>query len=173
MKDAQYWIDALGLEPLPEEGGWYREVYRSAESIPADALPDRFDGPRCFATQIYYLLGSDEFSAFHRIRQDETWHFYEGSPLTLHTLGPEGTYAQVCLGRDVPDEQFQFTVPAGTYFAATVDHAANAGEAATYALVGCTVAPGFEFADFEAPPRADLLAQYPEHAAIIHRLTRG
>ena len=167
MKDARYWIDALDLEPLPEEGGWYREVYRSAESIPADALPERFDGPRCFATQIYYLLGSDEYSAFHRVQQDETWHFYEGSPLTLYTLAPDGTYAQVCLGRTFPDEQFQFTVPAGTYFAAEV------ADGGSYALVGCTVAPGFEFADFEAPSRADLVAQFPEHEATIRLLTRA
>jgi predicted cupin superfamily sugar epimerase len=166
-QNTQYWIETLGLEPLPEEGGWYREVYRAAESIPADGLPERFDGPRTFATSIYYLLPSDDFSAFHRIRQDETWHFYDGHPLTLHTLAPDGTHAQIRLGRDAPDEQFQFTVPAGTYFAATVE----AEDA--YALVGCTVAPGFEFVDFEAPPRVDLLAQFPEHEAIVRRLTRA
>ena len=167
MKDARYWIDALDLEPLPEEGGWYREVYRAAESIPADALPARFDGPRCFATQIYYLLPGDDISAFHRVRQDETWHFYEGDPLTLHTLDAEGTYARQRLGRAFPDAHFQLTVPAGVLFAATVE------APGAFALVGCTVAPGFEFADFEAPPRADLLAQYPEHAAVIRRLTRA
>ncbi len=166
MKDAQYWIDALGLEPLPEEGGWYREVYRAAESIPAAGLPERFTTPRTFATSIYYLLPGDDFSAFHRVRQDETWHFYEGSPLTLHTLDATG-YARQRLGRAFPDAQFQITVPAGTYFAATVD------DPAAFSLVGCTVAPGFEFADFEAPPRAVLLAQYPEHEAIIRRLTRA
>ena len=173
MKDAQYWIDALGLEFLPEEGGWYREVYRAAESVPADGLPARFAGPRTFVTSIYYLLPSDDFSAFHRIRQDETWHFYDGHPLTLHTLTPDGTFAQVRLGRNVPDEQFQFTVPAGVLFAATVDPLADARQEDAYALVGCTVAPGFEFIDFEAPPRADLLAQYPEHEAVIQRLTRA
>ena len=167
MKDARYWIDALGLEPLPEEGGWYREVYRAAESIPADGLPERFDGPRTFATSIYYLLPGDDFSAFHRVRQDETWHFYEGSPLTLHTLDAAGTYERLRLGRAFPDQQFQITIPGGTYFAATVD------DPAAFALVGCTVAPGFEFADFEAPSRAALLTQYPEHEALIQRLTRA
>ncbi|MEM1042471.1 MAG: cupin domain-containing protein [Bacteroidota bacterium] len=146
-------MDTLGLEPPPEEGGWYREVYRAAESIPTDGLLQRFDGPSTFATSIYYLLPGDEVSAFHRVRQDETWHFCEGSPLTLHTLGAAGTYAQLHLGRAVPDQQFQITIPGGTFFAATVD------DPAAFAPVGCTVAPGFEFADFEAPSRAAPLAQ--------------
>lgn len=167
MTDAQGWIQALGLVPLPEEGGWYREVYRSAETIPERGLPERFPGPRCFSTSIYYLLHSDEYSAFHRIRQDELWHFYTGSPLIVHTLGPDGSYGQIRLGPDVRGgERFQATVPAGVLFAATV------AEPGTFALAGCTVAPGFEFEDFEAPPRADLLARYPEHAGVIQRLTR-
>lgn len=166
-RDAQGWIDALGLVPLPEEGGWYREVYRAAESIPQAGLPARFPGPRRFATSIYYLLHSGEFSAFHRIRQDEGWHFYTGSPLVVHTLAPEGAYGQLRLGPDFgAGERFQATVPAGTLFAAEV------AEAGTFALAGCTVAPGFEFQDFEVPGRAALLARYPAHGAIIRRLTR-
>ena len=167
MPDAQHWIDALGLVPLPEEGGWYREVYRAAESIPQEALPERFSGARCFATSIYYLLPGNEFSAFHRIHQDETWHFYEGSALTVHLLDAEGAYRTLHLGRDpAAGEHFQATIPAGTLFAATVDDAEG------FALVGCTVAPGFEFADFEAPSGARLLDRYPQHAALIRRLTR-
>lgn len=171
--NAQDWIDALGLKPLPEEGGWYREVYRSDEAIPEAALPDRFGGPRCFATSIYYLLPGDEYSAFHRIRQEETWHFYTGSPLTLHVIDAEGAYRTITLGRDYASgEHLQTTIRRGDLFAATVD--APAYDAPDgFTLVGCTVAPGFEFADFEAPSRADLLAQYPEHESIIRRLTRA
>ncbi len=155
MADAEHWIRSLDLAPHPE-GGWYREIYRSAESLPAAALPPRFGGERRFSTAIYYLLDTSSFSAFHRIHQDEVWHLYDGGPLTIHTIDAAGVYAT--------HEVAPVTVvPAGVLFGATTPG---------YALAGCTVAPGFEFADFEMPGRAALLESYPQHRAIIERLTR-
>lgn len=168
MPTATDWIDHLDLEPLPEEGGLYREIYRANESIAAKALPDRFEGDRPFSTSIYYLLEAPEFSAFHRIQQEELWHFYDGTSCTLHIINPEtGTLSQPTLGRDIPaGQQLQIVVPRGHLFAATVDDAEG------YVLAGCTVAPGFTFADFEAPPRHLLIDRYPQHADLIIRLTR-
>ncbi len=102
-------IQALHLQPHPE-GGWYRETYRSAESIPHSGLPGRFSGPRPFATAIYFLLTADTFSALHRIRSDELWHFYAGSPLTIHVIEPEGAYRAIRLGPDVARGE---TLPGG------------------------------------------------------------
>lgn len=168
MRTATDWIDHLNLEPLPEEGGMYREVYRSDEVIPASALPSRFEEDRAFGTSIYYLLQHPDFSAFHRIQQEEIWHFYAGSPGTLHIINPDnGALHTPTLGRDVAAGQtLQIVVPRGHLFAATVDTPGG------YLLAGCTVAPGFAFADFEAPPRSVLLQRYPQHRALIERLTR-
>jgi len=161
MYPASYWVKKLGLIKHPE-GGYYRETYRSAELISQQGLPAQFSGTRAFSTAIYYLLPSNEISSLHRIKSDEVWHFYAGSQLTIHVIDEKGAYAQIKLG----DDCFQAVVHAGCWFGATVD------EPQSYALVGCTVAPGFDFADFEMAKRADLLAHYPQHHAIIERLTR-
>ncbi len=162
----QQWIEALELQPHPE-GGWFREVYRASETISQAALPSRFDGDRSFSTAIYYLLGPGDFSALHRIRQDEVWHFYDGSPLVVEVIHPDGCAESLRLGRDVSaGERPLAVVPAGSWFGAQV------AEPAGFALAGCTVAPGFDFADFEMPPRATLLNLYPQHAELIERLTR-
>ena len=169
MSDAAFWIERLDLRPHPE-GGYFRETYRASESIAAAGLPERFGGARAFATAIYFLLTRDAFSAFHRIRSDELWHFYAGSPITLAVLDAEGKgqLATYALGRDpTRGESLQVVVPAGAWFAAEV---ASAG---AYALVGCTVAPGFDFADFELGARAQLLEHYPQHRGVIERLTRA
>ncbi len=166
MPSAREWIDHLALTRHPE-GGWYRETYRSRETIARTHLPARFDGDRAFATTIYYLLESGDFSALHRIRQDEGWHFYDGSPLTLHLIAADGSYSTHRLGRDLAlGQEPQATVPAGWFFAATVD------EAESFSLVGCTVAPGFDFADFEMPSREQLCRLFPHHRALIECLTR-
>jgi len=158
-------IDSLGLEQHPE-GGWYREVYRSSERIPLAGLPERFNGERAFCTSIYFLLAGDAFSAFHRIKQDELWHFHDGDGLTVHVIDKAGDYQQKRLGRNSEaGEAYQHVVEAGDYFAASV---ASGG----YALVGCTVAPGFDFADFEMPTRASMLALFPQHKTVIQQLTR-
>jgi predicted cupin superfamily sugar epimerase len=169
--DAQTWIDRLGLEAHPE-GGYYRETYRADERIPASVLPARFDGARDAAALIYFLLPADTFSALHRIRQDEAWHFYVGAPLTLHQIAPDGTYTTTTLGRAVGEgHRLQTVVPAGTWFGATVDDT-TANADGDYALVGCTTAPAFDFADFDLADRAALIESYPQHRALIERLTR-
>lgn len=161
---AQFWIDILGLTRHPE-GGWFRETYRSSESIPSNALPDRFDGPRSFCTAIYFLLEQGEFSAMHRIRSDEIWHFHEGAPLTVHVLTPDREHYEILLGSDAEKgECFQAVVPAGCWFGAE-----TAGD---FSLVGCTVAPGFDFHDFEMAGRSNLAAIFPQHTALINRLTQ-
>jgi predicted cupin superfamily sugar epimerase len=166
MKDAQYWIDRLGLRKHPE-GGYYRETYRSKETIAREQLPERFEGDRAFSTAILFLLPADEVSAFHRIKQDEVWHFYEGSALTLHVIDARDDYSSIKLGRDIEGgESMQAVVEAGCVFGAAVD------DPGSFALVGCTVAPGFDFQDFEMPARRDLLVRYPQHWSIIERLTR-
>lgn len=163
--EANGWIETLGLQKHPE-GGWYREVYRSAEMIPQAGLPADFDGGRSFYTSIYFLLSGDEFSALHRIRQDELWHFYDGDGLTVHVIDKSGSCSEKRLGRNPEKgESFQQVVEAGDWFGASVPDGG-------FALVGCTVAPGFEFADFEMPTRQHLLALYPQHQAIIKKLTR-
>ncbi|HEY6008256.1 MAG TPA: cupin domain-containing protein [Geobacteraceae bacterium] len=167
MLAADYWISALNLVRHPE-GGYYRETYRSAETISGTALPGRFGGDRAFATAIYFLLSGDDFSALHRIKADELWHFHTGSPLTVHRISAEGAYDRLRLGSDpLRGEAFQGTVAAGTWFGASID------EPAGYALVSCTVAPGFDFADFALGRRADLLHAFPHLRGVIERLTRA
>ncbi len=164
-EQAVTWIEQLGLEKHPE-GGWYKEIYRSSENIPSECLPTRFDGERSFCTSIYFLLCGDEFSALHRIKQDELWHFYAGSGLTVHVINKAGQYSQKNLGSDLGEgDSFQHVVEAGDWFGASVP-------ADGYALVGCTVAPGFDFADFEMPGRECLLDLFPQHREIIMQLTR-
>jgi len=162
---ARAWIRALALQPHPE-GGHFRETYRSAERLPAAALPSRFGGKRSVSTAIYFLLRGGECSRLHRIRSDEVWHYYAGSPLTVHVIDVQGRYRALRLGRTPSAGQLlQVVVPAGAWFGATVDRARG------YALVGCTVAPGFDFADFELADRTTLLRQFPRHRRIIERLT--
>src|ERR1700690_4557218 len=99
IKDAKYWIETLGLIPHPE-GGYYRETYRSGLSIPREALPPRFTGPRLVSTAIYFLLDGENFSAFHRLRSDELWHFYAGGALTVHVIAAGGSYSEIQIGSD-------------------------------------------------------------------------
>lgn len=166
MKNAEYWIEKLHLLPHPE-GGHFRETYRAREVIVKDALPKRFKGDRVFSTCIYYLLNRQEYSAFHAIKQDEIWHFYEGSSLTIHIIDRGGNYSAVKLGRDLESgEAPQAVVRAGCWFAAAVNNIDG------YALVGCcTVAPGFDFADFEMADRNTMIERYPEHRNIIVKYT--
>ena len=166
MTNAEQWIHSLQLHPHPE-GGWFREVYRADEVIPRQSLPDRFTGARNFSTSIYFLLNKVEFSAFHRIQQDELWHFYDGTALTIHKIDLAGNYSAMKLGRDIQaGESLVVVVKAGWLFGATVT------DTRSYGLVGCTVAPGFDFDDFEMPTRALILEQYPQHREIIEKLTK-
>lgn len=166
MESAASIIAHFGLEPHPE-GGYFKETYRSAEHVPADGLPAAYGGPRSYSTGIYFLLTDDTFSAFHRVRQDEGWHFYLGAPITLHEIDTAGNYSKTVIGNDFrKGEVPQYVVKGGNWFGATL----NAGSG--FALVGCTVAPGFDFADFELARCSALVALYPQHEEIIAKLTR-
>ena len=166
VRDAARWIDHLGLEPHPE-GGYFKEIYRSSVVVPGEVLPG-YDGPRNLGTAIFFLLQDDQFSALHRIKQDELWHFYAGSTLTVHVIDAAGRYAPIRMGPD-PEagECLQALVPGGSLFGASMD--GNRG----YALVGCTCVPGFDFADFEMPGRDELVRRYPQHRELIEGLTRA
>ncbi len=164
--NAQYWIDQLGLSPHPE-GGQYRVTYTADLKIPQSALPSSFHGDRSASTAIYFLLEGSDFSAFHRIASDELWHFYAGSTLVVYVIDTEGHLSALLLGsHPEAGEVFQAAVPAGCWFASRVEDAKG------YALVGCTVAPGFDFADFALARRAELTELYPAHAQLIAGLTR-
>ena len=160
-------ISFLELKRHPE-GGFYKETYRSDGVISQQELGDSFSGARNYSTGIYFLLTDSVFSAFHRIKQDEMWHFYEGDPLRVHMIDASGTYSYQDIGLNFDRNQRpQFVVPAGVWFASEV---ATGGK---YSLVGCTVAPGFDFEDFELAERADLVSSFPQHQPIIQRLTRA
>ncbi len=164
-RDAAYWIERLRLEPHPE-GGYFRETYRAAEVVAHAALPERFSGARAWSTAIYFLLPSDQVSRLHRLRSDEIWHFHAGDALTIAMLEPDGRACEVVLGPDPEHgERFQVVVPAGCWFGASV------GAPRSFTLVGCTVAPGFDFADFESGERAALLRMFPQEKELITRLT--
>ena len=153
-------ISQLALQPHPE-GGWYRQTYRSV------ALVDTGRGARAASTAIYFLLQAQEFSALHRIASDEVWHFYMGSPLTVEAITPEGVVESFVLGNcSAANEVLQAWVPAGHWFGASL---AQGG----WALVGCTVAPGFEFMDFEMGDKQQLLEMFPQCEDVVTRLTRS
>ena len=159
-------IKRLNLEKHPE-GGYFKETYRSEMSISESSLPSRFSSQRSVSTCIYFMLTSDEFSAFHKVNQDEAWHFYLGATIELHMISPEGEYSKIHIGNDFfNDETTQFIVPAQHWFAAEI-HKED-----SFALVGCTVAPGFDFKDFELADRLELQREFPEHKIIISKLTR-
>jgi hypothetical protein len=159
---AERMIERLGLEPHPE-GGFFRETFRSPMGL--DGLPG---GARNASTAIYFLLPSGTFSAFHEVRgADEIWHHYGGEAVEIHRIRPDGAYDMRVLGAAIgAGEEPQVVVSAGTLQAAIA-------RGASYALCGCTVAPGFDFADFVMPSRAELVRRFPGHEAIIRRLTRA
>jgi predicted cupin superfamily sugar epimerase len=159
-------IERYKLEPHPE-GGWYRQTYKCDEQIAAVALPERFGGARPFSTAIYFLLEQGNFSAFHRIKSDECWHFYAGDPLEVLVLFADGTLHTTLLGQDIDSGQlFQYIVPANCWFAS------RPASGSIYSFVGCTVAPGFDFADFELASADELIQQFPQHEKLIRELAR-
>jgi predicted cupin superfamily sugar epimerase len=158
-------VALLELAPHPE-GGFFRETFRGAEHV---VRPD--GTARASGTAIYFLLPAGAFSAWHEVASDEAWHHYDGVPLELHTIDPAGAHRVVVLGRDLAaGHRPQHVVPAG-WLQAARPVAASAADG--YALCGCTVSPGFEFADFALPTRTALRGRYPAHAAIIDEFTRG
>ncbi|UFH55337.1 cupin domain-containing protein [Spirosoma sp. KNUC1025] len=164
MTAADY-VQAFNMQPHPE-GGYFAETYRSAEAIPHSALPTRFGGDRAFSTAIYFLLESHHVSAFHRIQADEVWHFYAGGALEVFVITPTGELNLIRLGNQTEQgEVFQAVVPAGCWFGSKPANGTD------FSLVGCTVAPGFDFADFEMANRNVLLTDYPQHKGIIEMLS--
>jgi predicted cupin superfamily sugar epimerase len=153
-------IQQLGLQPHPE-GGYYVETYRSTEKV----ITNR--GERTAGTLIYFLLESENFSAFHRLQSDEAWYFHAGDSAVVYIIHPDGQLEEKRIGPGgSPNEQWQVMIPAHCWFAAEVMQP-NA-----YLLVSCSVSPGFEFSEFELANRAELAQQYPQHTALIERLCR-
>lgn len=164
MANPNQLIEKYNLKSHPE-GGFYSQTYCSPEMIPAGALPRRFGGSRHFSTAIYFLLEKKQYSAFHRIKSDELWHFYAGVGLHIYVLHPGGRGEVLKLGDD-PESgySFQQLVPAGCWFASKpVDENG-------FSFVGCTVSPGFDFLDFELAQKENLLIEYPDHVAWINSL---
>lgn len=156
-------IASLQLQPHPE-GGFFRETYRAGMGVTPQGAGHR----RSASTAIYYLLCDGAHSAWHRIKSDEVWHFYAGEPLDVYVLEQDGALTRHRLGNALThaDAVFQAVVPAGLWFAA------ECADPATFALAGCTVAPGFEFSEFELADTQALLAEYPQHRERILRLGR-
>lgn len=164
MNRTEILIEKLDLIPHPE-GGYYRETYRSKEVIRGDKK-NGFPLGRSYGTAIYYLLEGTDISRFHRIKSDETWHFYEGTSASIHIIHPDGQYETLYLGSDIEaGYQFQHVVPANSWFGVSVVKPSG------YLLAGCTVAPGFDFNDFEIGDAHKLKQAFPEHKSIIEKLT--
>ncbi|MEI7596415.1 MAG: cupin domain-containing protein [Bacteroidota bacterium] len=162
--DSKSLIEKLELMPHPE-GGYYKETYRSEELINKDDLPLRFNDDRNFSTGIYYLLENEDFSAFHRIKSDEMWHFYAGTTLLIHEITAKGNYIIHRLGNNLnKDDKFQLVIPHGSWFASEVE------DKNSFSFVGCTVSPGFDFNDFEMAKSINLSNDHPNLKNIIKRL---
>jgi len=164
MRDAGYWIKNLNLLPHPE-GGYYKETYRSTEEINSNSLSNIFKGNRAYSTAIYFLLEKGNFSAFHRIKSDEIWHFYDGDPILIHVIDNNGKLTTHELGLE-PQHGIipQITVPANTWFASE--------SKGNFSLAGCTVSPGFDFTDFEMADRNTLTKLHEQYQQIIKQFTR-
>lgn len=165
MRTAGQWIETLGLEPHPE-GGFFRETYRSSRLL---------GGRTPVATAIYFLLRTQDISAFHRIGSDEVWHLYAATPFTrlrIWRLTPSGELKSFCLGSE-PDrgEVLQDFVPAGDWFAGHLEVLEGGDPATSYVLVGCTVNPGFRYEEFELAEGETLAAAFPRHAELARRLS--
>jgi predicted cupin superfamily sugar epimerase len=161
-------ISLLKLKPHPKEGGFFAETYRAEEAIPQGVLPQRYPGPRAFGTCIYYLLTAATFSAMHRLQSDEIFHFYLGDPVEMLQLLPDGTGKTVVLGSDLRAGMHpQVIVPCGVW------QGSRLVVGGKFALLGCTVAPGFDFADYEHGRRDDLVGNHPQFREKIVALTAG
>ncbi|GGG06698.1 cupin domain-containing protein [Paenibacillus aceti] len=162
--DAQYYITKLGLEPHPE-GGYYKRTFESEEKTSDQQLSVSFEGTRLLYTSIYFLLGSDNISHFHRLKSDELWYYHAGSPLTVHVIDENGNYKEFKLGTNLDQGEVpQVLVPKNSIFGSSVT------DLDTFSLVGCMVSPGFEFRDFELFTQDELLAKYPQHKEVIMKL---
>ena len=160
-------IESLNLTAHPE-GGYYKENYRSKGLISPNSLWKGAKGNRNYSTGIFFLLDMKQFSAFHKIKQDEMWHYYMGSTLLLHIIDKNGNYETIKIGKNLKNGEFlQYVVPADTWFASEVMDKKD------FVLCGCTVSPGFDFKDFQMPSRKELTNLYPKHANAINSLTHN
>ena len=163
----------LGLEPHPREGGWFVQSYAAAAMLPASVLaetgdPVRYGGPRRLSTAIYYLLEPETFSEMHRLQSDEVFHHYAGASVEMLQLFPGGRSERVVLGKDLAaGERPQVVVPKGVWQGSRMLAGAEA-----WTLLGCTVSPGFEYADYERGTCAELMAGWPVVRAVIQALVR-
>lgn len=166
-KKALYYIEKLKLNKHPE-GGYFNEIYRSGELFEASVLPERYKGSRAFSTSIYFLLEGKQFSSFHRLLSDEIWNFYDGSSVKISIITPGGKIEERVLGNDLDkNESLQTVVERNNWFGAELV------DKTSFGLIGCTVAPGFSFEDFEIGDRNKLLKNYPEYSEVILRLTKA
>jgi predicted cupin superfamily sugar epimerase len=164
--NARQIIDHFGMQPLPREGGWYAETYRATEKIARAGLDIRYTGDRCHSTTILYLLTADTCSKMHRVKSDEIFHYHLGDPVKMLWLCPDGSSRDIIIGPDIlTGQQVQVVVPHGVWQGARL---INGG---TWCLMSCTVAPGFEFEDYEHGDREDLIRRRPDHTAEIKLLT--
>lgn len=165
MQKAEAYIKELQLMEHPE-GGFYARTYESTLQLEKSCLPERFTGDRKISSAIYFLLKGNQYSAFHRIKSDELWHFYDGCGLCIYVIHPDGEGETLLLGNDLSSGfRFQQLVKSGCWFASK-----PVGENG-FTLCGCTVAPGFDFDDFEMGDQQRLLAQYPQHKKWIDVLS--
>ncbi len=165
QRTAPYWKDRLQLQSHIE-GGAFREIYRSELLLPKELLKAGHKGDRAASTSIYFLLEHGQFSALHRIASDELWHHYDGACLYIYEIKQDGQLVKHLLGKDFDKgERPQVIIPAGSWFGSRVE------QENSYTLCGCTVAPGFDFEDFDLANRENLLAAFPAHAEIITGLT--
>jgi predicted cupin superfamily sugar epimerase len=167
MLTAKQIQELLNLRPLPVEGGYFAETYRSKFTLPGPSLASGYTGDRALSTAIYFLLTPDTFSAIHRLKGDEVYHFYLGDPAEMLLLKPDGSSETVLLGQDIASGmRLQHVVPGGAWQGSRL---ASGGK---FALMGTTMSPGFDPADFELGQRHELSARYPNHSALIATLTR-
>ncbi len=163
--NSKFWIEKLQLKPHPE-GGYFREIYRAQGIIAQASLPMRYNAGRSYATTIYYLLESNDFSSLHRLRSDEQWFHIDGGALTIHSIDPKGNYTQHHIGKNLDKGELPHAVvTAGCWFGGSVN------EPNSFSLVGCVVAPGFHFDDFELAKKDELVKMFPQHTSIIEKLT--
>jgi uncharacterized protein len=158
-------IKKLDLKPLPEEGGYYKEIYRAEGTIPKESLP-RHKGKRNYSTSIYYLITPEEFSGLHRVASDEIFHFYLGDPVKMIQIYPNGKLEEIILGSELQKNYMpQVVVENGVW------QGTRLVDGGRWALMGCVVAPGFEFEDCEIKSRNELIKKYPQHRHLIELYT--
>ncbi|MBI4650062.1 cupin domain-containing protein [Candidatus Desantisbacteria bacterium] len=165
--DLKKLIKALNLKPHPSEGGYYLETYRSDENISGKYLPRRYKGKRCISTAIYYLLTPSTFSEMHSLISDEIFHFYLGDPVEMLNLYPDGSGKIITIGNNIEKAMRpQVIVKKGVWQGARL---VSGGK---FAIMGTTVAPGFEFKDYKSGDRKTLIKIYPKYKKFIIALTK-